>query len=158
MLAEQVLDRALFPVVVRHCSEGVVALITFEKSLLARSIGCRLGVLAPEHRRTQLALLGPMLLEELGRAIGAELAQYYATLRSRHQQVIAERRGFQLVGIVPGRDRAMISEGQIKRVYEALYAKVLVSDDHMHLPERAALTARTRAVWAALFGESVRLI
>jgi hypothetical protein len=31
-----------------------------------------LGVLAPEHRHTGLGLLGPILLEALGRAIGAE--------------------------------------------------------------------------------------
>lgn len=153
-LVEVTEERALLPLVIRHGSDGVVAVITYEHQLLARSITCRLGVLAPEHRSAALALLGPMLLEEIGRAIGAELAYYYATLKTRHQQVIAERRGFQLVGIVPGHDRDALGEGQVKRVYEALYAKLLVSSDEVFVPPQDALTARTRAVWAALFGST----
>lgn len=145
-------ERALLPVVVRHPDDGIVAVITFEKNMLSRSISTRLGVLAPEHRRASLGLVGPILLEELGRAIGAELAYYFATLKSRHQQVIAERRGFQLVGIVPGYDRDMISQEQVKRVYEALYTKLLVAAEHVHTPSRDELTTRTRAVWKVLFG------
>lgn len=145
-------ERPILPLVIRHEGDGVVALITYECQPLAGSIACRLGVLAPEHRNGSLALLGPWLLEELGRATGAELAYYYATLKSRHQQVIAERRGFQLVGIVPGHDRDMLAEGQVKRVYEALYVKLLVPAEHVHVPPRECLTARTREVWSTLFG------
>jgi hypothetical protein len=150
-LADSIVERDVLPLVIRHPSNGVVALTTYERNVLARSITSRLGVLAPEHRGT-LALLGPMLLEGLGRAIGAELAYYYATLKTRHQQVIAERREFQLVGIVPGHDRDAIATSEVKRVYEALYAKLLVSSDEVFVPSRSALTARTREVWAALFG------
>jgi hypothetical protein len=152
-LVEVTEERSLLPVVIRQRELGVVALITYERNILARSISCRLGVLAPEHRNAQLALLGPLLLEEVGRALGAELAYYFATLKTRHQQVIAERRGFELVGIVPGHDRDVIAPGEIKRVYEALYAKLLVASDQVHTPPREALTKRTREVWSALFGE-----
>ena len=55
------------------------------RNVLARSITCRLGVLAPEHRSAHLALLGPLLLEEIGRALGAELAYYFATPFARRQ-------------------------------------------------------------------------
>jgi hypothetical protein len=144
-------DRALLPLVIRQHEEGIIAVITYERSVLARSITCRLGVLAPEHRNAHLALLGPLLLEEIGRALGAELAYYFATLKTRHQQVIAERRGFELVGIVPGYDRDVIAPGVTKRVYEALYAKLLVSQDEVYVPPAESLTKRTRAVWTAIF-------
>lgn len=150
-LADRPEPRELLPLVIRHHEQGIVALVSYERNVLARSITCRLGVLAPEHRIAQLALVGPLLLEELGRALGAELVYYFATLKTRHQQVIAERRGFQLVGIVPGYDRDVIEEGVVKRVYEALYAKLLVSHDQVHTPALESFTARTRAVWSALF-------
>jgi len=153
-LQEVVEERSLLPLVIRHPTDGIVAVITYQRNVEARLITCRLGVLAPEHRRASLALLGPLLLEELGRAIGAELAYYYATLKTRHQQVLAERRGFQLVGIVPGHDRDMLAEGEIKRVYEALYVKLLVPSEQLHTPPREELTARTREVWSALFGDT----
>ncbi|HKU44728.1 MAG TPA: hypothetical protein VJR89_41495 [Polyangiales bacterium] len=151
LLAGETEDRALFPIVARHAQDGVVAVITYEKNSLARSITSRLGVLAAEHRHTGLGLLGPILLEELGRAIGAELAYYFATLKTKHQQVIAERRGFRLVGIVPGYDRDMINPGETKRVYEALYAKLLVGPEQVFTPPASALTPATQAVWRALF-------
>jgi hypothetical protein len=144
-------ERAILPIVIRARDAGVVALITYERNVEARTISCRMGVLAPEQRTAQLVLAGPLLLEELGRALGAELAYYFATLKTRHQQVIAERRGFQLVGILPGYDRAVTAQGVIKRVYEALYLKLLVSDDEVQLPPVETFTARTRAVWSALF-------
>jgi hypothetical protein len=50
----------------------------------------------------------------------------------------------------PNRD--MIRPGEIKRVYEAIYAKVLVGDDAVSVPTEEGLTVRTKAVWAALFG------
>lgn len=144
-------ERAILPIVIRKRDAGVIALITYERNVLARSISCRMGVLAPEQRNAQLVLAGPLLLEEIGRALGAELAYYLATLRTPHQQVLAERRGFQLVGILPGWDRAVTADGAIKRVYEALYVKLLVPDDEVQPPPVATFTARTRAVWSALF-------
>jgi hypothetical protein len=84
-------QRSILPLVIRHRADGVVAIITFERNLLARSLSCRLGALAPEHRRASLALFGPQLLEQLGRALDAEVVYYFASLRTRHQQLIAER-------------------------------------------------------------------
>jgi hypothetical protein len=145
-------ETVLLPLVIRHSEDGVVAVITYEKNSLSRTITSRLGVLSPEHRASGLALLGPMLLERIGRAIGAELAYYFATLKTRHQQVLAERSGYTLVGIVPAYDRDMIRPGEIKRVYEAIYAKVLIDRAELAEPDVDSFTAQTRAVWNALFG------
>jgi hypothetical protein len=92
------------------------------------------------------------LLERIGRAIGAELVYYFATLKSAHQQVLAERFRYKLVGIVPAMDRSVTGPGEIKRVYEAIYAKVLVDEGQIAAPPADALTVRTRAVWDVLFG------
>jgi hypothetical protein len=145
-------DTVLLPLVVRHSEDGIVAVITYEKNSLSRTITSRLGVLSPEHRGSGLALLGPILLERIGRAIGAELAYYFATLKTRHQQVLAERTGYTLVGIVPAHDRDMIRPGEVKRVYEAIYAKVLVDRAELVEPDVESFTAQTRAVWNVLFG------
>jgi hypothetical protein len=142
-------DRPIFPVVAKH-GTSVVAVCTFEQLTLARNITCRLGALDPGHRGG-LALLGPILLEKIGRAVGAELAYYYAPLRTKHQQVLAERMRFRLVGIAPAFDLAVVGKGEVKRVYEAMYAKVLVDDDAVQLPELTSLTPRTLAVWKALY-------
>jgi hypothetical protein len=150
-LADREPERSLFPIVAKH--EGsIVAMITYERNSLSRTIMGRLGAVAPAHRGSGLGLLGPMLLEKIGRAIGAELAYYYATLKTRHQQVLAERMRYVLVGIVPASDRTMIQPGEVKRVYEALYAKILVGDDEVSLPSEENLTARTKALWTTLFG------
>jgi hypothetical protein len=145
-------DRPILPVVALH-QNAVVALITFEKDASA-TLMCRVGVLAPAHRRAALATLGPILLERFGRAMGAELIYYFATLTSAHQQVLAERFRYALVGIVPAMDRSLDDTGRVKRVYEALYAKVLVGEDQIALPPPDALTSRTRIVWDALFKRS----
>ncbi len=74
-------DRAILPIVARFHDE-IVGMITYEKNVDARTITCRMGAVSPAHRGTGLALLGPMLLEKIGTAIGAELALYFATLRA----------------------------------------------------------------------------
>jgi hypothetical protein len=150
-LAESEQDRQILPVVAKQ-GDVVVAMITFEMNRLSLTITSRMGAVAPEHRGSGLALLGPRLLESIGRAIGAELAYYFATLKSAHQQVLAERLRYRIVGIVPAFDRDMVRPGEVKRVYEAIYAKVLVNDQDVAVPEQGVLTARTRAVWNAVFG------
>jgi len=151
-LADGEQDRAIFPIVAKH-EASMVAMMTFERSVRSRTMTCRLGAIAPAHRSAALGVLGPLLLESIGRAVGAEMVFYYATLKTQHQQVLAERTGYRLVGIVPAFDRSMIRPGEVKRVFEAIYAKVLIGDDAVFVPTEQALTVRTRAVWHALFGE-----
>jgi hypothetical protein len=150
-LAEIEEDRAILPVIAKN-GDNIVAMITFEKNPLSFTLTSRMGAVAPEHRGSGLALLGPKLLESIGRAIGAELAYYFTTLKSAHQQVLAERLRYQIVGIVPAFDRDMVRPGEVKRVYEAIYAKVLVERDAITLPDYGVLTVRTRALWKTLFG------
>ena len=151
MLDESENERSILPIVARH-DQSIVAMITFEKNSRALTITSRMGAVDPAHRGPGLGLLGPVLLEKLGRAMGAELAYYFATLKSPHQQVLAERARYRLVGIVPGFDRDMVRPGEVKRVYEAIYAKVLVDEEALLIPSPSALTLQTQALWQTLFG------
>jgi hypothetical protein len=153
MLGDDDSDRSILPVIARH-GPSLVAVITFEKNVRSLTITSRMGAVDPAHRGPGLGLLGPLLLERIGRSIGAQLAYYFATLKSQHQQVLAERAKFRLVGIVPAFDRDMVRPGEVKRVYEAIHAKVLVGDDAVLVPPADALTLKTQVLWQTLFGHS----
>lgn len=145
--------RAVLALVARPLeSEEIVAALTLECDARALTVSGRLGAVAPAHRSSALGLLGPRLLEAFGRAMGAELATYFATLKSRHQQVIAERLGFEPVGIVPAADRDLVAPGEVRRVYEILYAKILVDSSHVQPPAAENMTQKTRALYKNIFG------
>ena len=69
------------------------------------------------------------VLTETGVPAGYELGQLRSGLRSQHGP-----------------------PGETKRVFEAIYAKVLVADDALSVPDEDALTMKTAMVWEALFG------
>jgi len=128
----------------------LVALVTFEKDVDARTLTSPMAAVAPDHRGTGLGLLGYPMLERIGRAIEAELLLVYVTLKAPHEQKLAERSGFQLVGILPGYDRDMIRPGEVRRVYEAVYTKSL-APEAVEEPSMDALTPATRALFDVLF-------
>lgn len=76
-----------------------------------------------------------------------------STLNSRFAQQSFERAGWRLIGIAPGYDREMIEPGIVMRVYEAIYAKVLVPDSSLLLPKRHDLTPRTQMFFDAVFAQ-----
>jgi hypothetical protein len=156
-LAEAAAPRDVLALVLRHAGDqALVGLLTLERNTPAQTLTSRMGALAPAHRRAALGALGPLLLEAAARRMGAGLAYYFATLQSRHQQLIAERAGFQLVGIVPAYDLDMVAPDAPQRVFEALYAKVLAPPGSVYTPPREALTATTRRLWDVLFGAAAR--
>jgi len=144
----------ILPIIVRH-SNTIVALLTIERNFDALTVTGPLGAIAQEHRGSGLAFLGPALLELVGRELGAQLAYYFATLKIIHQQVLAERLGYTLVGIVPGFDRDMVSPGVVVRVYEALYAKLLVPKERVMAPPLSALTPNTAKLFQHLFADII---
>jgi hypothetical protein len=48
-----------------------------------------------------------------------------ATLKHPYFQQTFERMGWQLIGIMPGFDQELVTPGEVRRVYEAVYVKVL---------------------------------
>jgi hypothetical protein len=147
-------DRPLFAVLSRARDSGdIIGLLTLEKNARGLQISASMGAVEPTRRGLGLGQYGLTLLEVIGRSIGAEVALYYSTLKAARGQLNAERRGFQLVGIVPAFDMDAIAPGTVKRVYEALYAKVLISPERIHLPDWNALIPSTRALFTHLFGQ-----
>jgi hypothetical protein len=45
----------------------------------------------------------------------------------------------------------MVEPGVVKRVYEAIYTKVLVDENDFMLPRRSAMTAKTAALFDLLY-------
>ncbi|HEX9301707.1 MAG TPA: hypothetical protein VF959_05095 [Casimicrobiaceae bacterium] len=115
------------------------------------SLYARLGVIAPRHRGMGLSRAFPLLAEAIGRTIGMGMIYGMATLKVPHVQRVFETLGWQLIGITPGYDREMVAPGVVKRVYEAVYAKVLVAETRLLLPCARNLTERTRAFFRLLF-------
>ena len=153
LLRECTDDRDIFPLIfqLRDSSE-IVGFMTLEKNPRSLTLTGRLGSIAPTHRGLGLGWVYPQLLEVFGRAIGAEAIVQIVTLRSPHQQVIGEKLGYRLAGILPGYDRDLIAPGVIKRVFEAFYIKLLVDEsEFLHLPSHDNLTDQTKKLWQFLF-------
>ena len=72
-------------------------------------------------------------------------------LRVPHVQVTFERLGYRLLGFVPGYDREEVSPGNVKRVCEAVYGKVLVPTESMLQPDMTNLTPAAKALFEKIF-------
>jgi hypothetical protein len=149
LAGEEASAKDIFAMVVREQDE-LLAFATFERNRDARTFSGRLGAVSPRARNTKLASIGIVLQERIGRAMGAELLLNVATLRHPYTQALMEGLGFTPVGIVPAHDRDMVEAGTVKRVYEVLYAKVLVSDDAILQPSSTQMTPRVRELFERL--------
>jgi hypothetical protein len=134
----------------------LAGLFACERDRDALSLYARLGVVAPAHRGARLSRTFPLLAEAIGRALGMEFAYGMATLKIPHVQRIFEAFHWDLIGITPGYDREVVAPGVVKRVYEAVYAKVLVGDANLLRPQAKNLTARTREFFRTLFPRRLR--
>lgn len=151
--------RYYLPIIFKHRQSGELAGCVFlEKNDSSLTITSPMGAIAINHRHTGtgLSFLPSTLITEVGRMLGFELAYYISTLRSRANQIIAEKTGYKLVGIIPGNDRDMVSPGISKRVFEAFYAKLLLTNPDLYVPTEDTLTETTRNLWSVLF-PSIRL-
>lgn len=131
--------------------DEITALWSFERESEALTIYGRFLVVSPAHRGAKLAVHMMAGTEPLCRAIGAEFIYAMATLKIPNMQIALERAGYRLLGLTPGYDREMVAPGVVKRVFEAVYAKVLVGEDHLQRPDPANLTPKTKALFEQLF-------
>ena len=134
----------------KHGDE-LAGMFSVERDPDTLAVYARLGVAAPHHRGARLAQTGLTFTEAYGRRLGLGLAYGMATLKAPHAQRAFERAGWQLIGITPGYDREMVGPGSVKRVFEAVYAKVLVGDAGLLWPQHQNMTPRTRAMFDRLF-------
>lgn len=142
-----------FLVVLIKKGDELAGVFSCERDQDSLALYARLAVVAPEHRGARLGQTCVVLAEEIGRQLGMGLVYGMATLKIPHVQMALERSGWQLIGIAPGYDREMVAPGVVKRVYEAMYAKILVADVGLLRPQPQNLTPRTRAFFDLLVPE-----
>lgn len=133
--------------------DELVGMWSVERELDALAIYARLLVLAPTHRGAKLSVRILMGSENFARSMGAQFQYSMATLTSPHLQRALEHAGYRLLGLFPGYGREEIAPGVVKRVYEAVYAKLLASDDEVHRPDPKSMTPKTKALFDLLFPE-----
>jgi hypothetical protein len=143
-------DRGVFGIVTRKDRE-LASFCTFEKNPDSKAIRGRLGAVSPDHRGAKLGSLPLQVVEALGRAMGAELLMTFITLKHPYALRAVESAGYRIAGIVPGFDRDQVAPGTIKRVFEALYVKLLVPEEALLEPSLENMTPTARELFCHLF-------
>ena len=138
-------------VIVTKFHDELAGMGSWEREPDALTIYARFGAIAPAHRGAKLAVRAMEFGERVGRAMGAGFVYGMATLKIPNMQLALERAGYQLLGFTPGYDREVVAPGVVKRVYEAVYAKVLVPDDDLLRPDPRNLTPKAKALFEMLF-------
>lgn len=144
------LERDVIVVLTKYGDE-LVGLGSWERELDALTLYARFGAISPEHRGAKLAVRAMEFGERLARSMGAGFIYGMATLKIPNMQLALERAGYQLLGFAPGYDREEVAPGVVKRVYEAIYAKVLVPADELLRPDPKNLSPKARALFELMF-------
>ena len=132
---------------------AMIGMWSFEREIDSLAIYGRVIVLAPEHRGTGLSVLAMQGTEHIGRTMGAAFMYALATLQHPYAQRALEHAGYRLLGFFPGYDRVEVAPGIVKRVYQAVYAKLLVAEDEVHWPDAKNMSPRARALFELLFAD-----
>jgi hypothetical protein len=111
----------------------------------------RLIVIAPQHVFIGLSRGIFAGMEEAGRRMGAAFIYGLITLKHPYLQRAVEHAGYRLLGFFPGYDRELVAPGVVKRVYQAVYAKVLAPEDKVLRPDPGNMTPTARSLYGLLF-------
>ena len=126
---------------------------SFEREVDSLAIYGRLLVVAPTHRGAGLSVHTLTGAENVGRAMGAAFIYGLATLQHTYAQRALEHAGYRLLGFFPGYNREEVAPGVVKRVYESVYAKLLVPEDEVHWPNPESMTPTARRLYELLFSD-----
>jgi len=132
-------------------NDELVGLWSFEREVEALAIYGRLMIVAPAHRGANLSVIATKGTENMGRSMGAAFLYGMATLKIPQVQRAFETAGYRLLGFFPGYDREEVAPGVVKRVYQAVYAKLLVPEDEVLRPDPKNMTPKARALFELLF-------
>jgi hypothetical protein len=143
-------ERDVLVLLLRH-GETLAGMFSCEFDRERLSAYAGVGIAAGAHRGAGLVQAGLAFTEAMGRSLGMGLAYGMATLKAPHAQRGFERAGWRLIGITPGYDRELVAPGVVKRVFEAVYVKVLVDDSALLWPQRGNLTPRALAMFDCMF-------
>lgn len=146
------IDKTLF-VLMLWTENELAGFISWDWEEAPQAVYARFGVVNPKHRSAGLGTIGMMFGEALGRLMGAGFIYSMCTLKLPNMQLAFERAGYKLLGFAPGYDREVVAPGVVKRVFEAYYAKILVSESELHIPDEKNLTPKTLALFKSMFPE-----
>jgi hypothetical protein len=134
--------RTIFVAQLKHGTD-TAGMYSWQWNADALSVRTLLGAAAPEHRGARLGETALTLIEAVARRLGAGVVHGVATLKTRYMQMAYEKAGWQLLGITSGFDREIALDGNVHRVYEALYAKTLSDLEPLFKPDTRHLTDAT---------------
>jgi hypothetical protein len=143
-------DKDIWAVQIMH-NDKLVGFWSMEREIDSLSLYGRLCVLAPAHRGTKVMGMTLTGNEVVGQAMGAAFMYALITLKHPYAQRMCESAGYRLLGMFPGYDREEVAPGVVKRVYQAVYAKLLVPEDEVHWPDPKNLTPRAAGLFQLLF-------
>jgi hypothetical protein len=143
-------ERDFYVVLVRKGRE-LVGVLSVERDHDSAILYGRVGAISPRHRGLRLSERFPTLIEALGRTMGMGMVYGLATLKHPYMAEKFEQMGWQLIGIIPGFDIEVVEAGAVKRVYEAIYTKVLADERDFLRPRRADMTPKAAALFDVLF-------
>ena len=148
-------DQDFFVIIFKHADDWA-GVLSVERDKDSQVLYGRIGTVALAHRGARLSKLFPALIEAAGRAMGMGMVYALATLKVPNMQVGFEKAGWKLIGIMPGFDRELVGPGEVKRVFEAIFVKVLVAGSEFVHPSADGMTPSTRAVFEHLFPGELR--
>lgn len=131
----------------------LIGIWSLEREIDSLALYGRLMIIAPEHRGANLAGIILKGADALGQSLEAAFIYALATLRIPQAQRALESAGYRLLGFFPGYDREEISPGVVKRVYQAVYAKLLVPESEILRPNPKNMTPKASALFALLFAD-----
>ncbi|MBC7625647.1 MAG: hypothetical protein H7232_19990 [Aeromicrobium sp.] len=131
----------------------LIGMWSFEREIDSLALYGRTIIVAPAHRGANLALFMLNGTENIGKVMGAAFMYAMAMLKIPHVQRALENAGYRLVGFFPGYDREEVAPGVVKRVYQAVYAKLLVPADEVLRPDPKNMTPKSRALFDLLFSD-----
>lgn len=143
-------DHDFFVIIFKQGSDWA-GMLSVERDNDSQVLYGRVGAISKPHRGAGLSKLFPPLMEAMGKAMGMGMVYGLATLKVPNMQVGFEKAGWQLIGIIPGFDRELIAPGQVKRVFEAIYVKVLATKSEFLRPSSAGMTPATNALFGLLY-------
>jgi hypothetical protein len=143
-------ERDFLVLLFKH-GEDWAALLAVERDRDSQVLYGRVGAVAEGHRGAGLSKCFAPCMETIGRSMGLGMVYSLATLKTPAMQRGFELAGWRLIGIMPGFDREVVAPGVVKRVFEAIYVKVLAPDADMLQPDAEGMRPATQALFDTLF-------
>ena len=132
--------------------DELVGLWSPEREVDSLALYARVVAIAPQHADAGLTRQITAGMEDVARKMGAAFMYALVTLKHPYVAQALEGAGYRLLGFWPGFDRELVA-GVVKRVYQAVYAKLLVPEDRVLRPDPKNLTPGAKALFELLFSD-----